>query len=83
MIERTHERGRETEGSLYSLWRRKNAPEEVTEMYQWKDREGKREKDGLGSTRNIERGCKEDRARAVVAATAAAAATVVAVVGKA
>lgn len=36
-------------------------------------RGGKREKDGLGSTRNIERGCKEDRARAVVVAAAAVA----------
>lgn len=50
----------------------KDAPEEVTEMYGREDRrdvkdrerEGGREKDRLGSTRNIERGCKEDRARA-------------------
>jgi len=49
-------------------------------MYQWEERKGKREKDGPGSTRNIKRGCKEDRARV---AAAAAATAVVAVVGKA
>lgn len=59
MIERARAHARERERDMIADIRYgEERPEEVTEMYRWEDREGKREKDGLGSTRDIERDVK-------------------------